>query len=453
MRYNPHIYQEYAKQRIVDDLRIGLFLDMGLGKTIITLTAISELITRSMVKKALVIAPLRVAQTTWSDEAAKWDHTRDLRISKVLGSKQERVNALEIPADIYIINRENVQWLVEYLGARWAFDMVVVDELSSFKSYKAARFKALKSVLPRINRLVGLTGTPAPNGLLDLWPQVFLLDGGERLGKYITHYRTEYFLPDMVNRQSGIVYSWKPRTGAEARIHNAISDICVSMSAADYLTLPECIDRVVRVQLPQAAASQYAKLERELLLPLVQSDVEAGSAAILAGKLLQFANGAVYDEYHDVQELHTAKLDALEDLAEAANGNPLLVFYTFRHDESRITAHLKSAGYPVRTLKTERDVADWNGGVVPIMLAHPASAGHGLNLQAGGSTVVWYGLPWSLELYEQGNGRVYRQGQDKPVMIYHIAAADTIDEDVMTTLEGKAHSQAALLTAVKARLN
>lgn len=461
--YNPHPYQEYATRAIAERPSVGLFLDMGLGKTVITLTAISELLSGSrvdMVKKVLIIAPLRVAQTTWSGEAAKWEHTGHLRISKVLGSKPVRIKALSASADIYIINRENVPWLVDYYcgdnssfnGNDWPFDMVVIDELSSFKSHKSKRFKAIKSVLPHIGRLVGLTGTPTPNGLLDLWPQIYLLDGGERLGRFITHYRNRYFIPDKANRYSGIVYSWTLKRGADKRIHAAISDLCVSMKAEDYLTLPARIDRTISVNMPLQARRKYVQLEKDLLLPLTQSDVEAGSAAILAGKLLQFANGAVYDEFHEAQEIHTAKLEALEDLAEAANGNPLLVFYSYQHDQQRIIKRLESAGYEVSTLKTEADIERWNAGEVPIMLAHPASAGHGLNLQAGGSTVVWFGLPWSLELYEQGNGRIYRQGQERPVVVYHIVAAGTVDEDVMRALEGKAKGQAALLWAVRARV-
>jgi len=451
MKYTPHPYQEYAAQRIVESPKVGLFLDMGLGKTVITLSAVSELLARSMVNKVLVIAPLRVAESTWSTEATKWQHTRHLTVSKILGDKPHRVKALEAPADLYIINRENTGWIADYYGKRWPFDMVVIDELSSFKSYSSQRFKRLKSVLPHIRRIVGLTGTPAPNGLLDLWPQVYLLDEGERLGRYVTHYRNEYFTPDKMNRQTGIVYSWALKPGAGEDIHAAISDLCVSMSAEDYLTLPPRIDRVVNVELPPKAQRQYAQLEKELLLPLAQSDIEAGSAAILAGKLLQMANGAVYDENRAVQEIHAAKLDALTDIAEAANGNPLLAFYTFKHDAQRIAKHLTAAGYPVSVLKGDQDIQRWNRGEIPVLLVHPASAGHGLNLQAGGHTVVWFGLPWSLELYEQGNGRIHRQGQEKPVVVYHLASIGTIDEVVMVALEGKASRQAALLAAVKAK--
>lgn len=453
MKYTPHPYQEYAAQRIVEQPSVGLFLACGLGKTVITLTAVSELQAAALVRKVLVIAPLRVAESTWSTEAAKWEHTRHMRISKVLGAKAKREKALEDKAEVYIINRENVTWLVDHYEKSWPFDMVVIDELSSFKSFRAARFKKLKTVLPSIKRIIGLTGTPAPNGLLDLWPQVYLLDEGERLGKFVTHYREKYFTPDKMNRQTGIVYSWALKPGAGERIHTAISDLCVSMSAEDYLTLPPRMDHTVRVELPPAAQRQYAQLEQEQLLPLLRSDVEAGSAAILAGKLLQLANGAVYDENGIAQEIHPAKLEALTDIAEAANGNPLLVFYTFRHDAQRIAKHLQVAGYPVSVLKDDQDIQRWNRGDLPILLAHPASAGHGLNLQAGGHTVVWFGLPWSLELYEQGNGRIHRQGQDKPVVVYHIVASETIDEDVMTALEGKSKGQAALLAAVKARMN
>ena len=452
MMYIPHRYQEFAAQRIVDEPRIGLFLGMGLGKTVITLTALVELLSRQMVSKILVIAPLRVAETTWGTEASKWDHTRNLRISKALGSKALRVRALAADADLFIINRENVPWLVDYYGKEWPFDMVVIDELTSFKSHRAERFKKLKSVLPKIVRIVGLTGTPAPNGLIDLWSQIYLLDGGERLGRFITHYRDEYFTPGQMNRQTGAVYSWVLKPGAADRIHATISGLCVSMSAEDYLALPSRINRTVSVAMPPSARSQYDRLIRDQLLPLVQSDVVAGSAAILAGKLLQLANGAVYDEDGAAQEIHTAKLDALQDIAEAANGNPLLVFYTFKHDAQRIGGSLAAAGFSTTILRGERDIQRWNAGHIQILLAHPASAGHGLNLQAGGHTAVWFGLPWSLELYEQGNGRIHRQGQERPVVVYHLVTTDTIDEDVIAALDDKAAGQEALLNAVRARI-
>jgi len=451
MKYTPHPYQEYAAQRIVESPKVGLFLACGLGKTIITLSAVSELLACSMVNKVLIIAPLRVAESTWSTEAAKWEHTRHLSISKVLGARDKRVKALEAPADLYIINRENTGWIADYYGKRWPFDMIVIDELSSFKSYRSERFKKLKGVLPHIRRIVGLTGIPAPNGLLDLWPQIYLMDGGERLGKFITHYRNEYFVPDKVNRQTGIVYSWALKPGAGEDIHTAISDLCVSMSAEDYLTLPPRIDRVVNVELPQKAQRQYAQFEKEMILSLMGADINAGSAAVLAGKLLQFSNGAIYDENRVVREIHRAKLDALTDVVEAANGNPLLIFYLFKHDVTRITAHLKAEGYPVAMLKTDQDIQQWNRGETPILLVHPASAGHGLNLQAGGHTVVWFGLPWSLELYEQGNGRIHRQGQERPVVVHHLASIGTIDEDVIDTLKNKGAGPEALLEAVKAK--
>jgi SNF2 family DNA or RNA helicase len=452
MIYNPHPYQEYATQRIVDAPRVGLFLGVGLGKTVITLSAIVKLKAQGEARKVLIIAPLNVAKNTWATEAEKWEHTKHLTVSKVLGDARTRAKALDVTADIYIINRENVPWIVDYCGVRWPFDTLMIDELSSFKSYQAVRFKKLKTVLPKIKRLVGLTATPCSNGLIDLWPQIFLLDNGERLGKYVTHYRETYFLPDQINWKTGQTYSWKPRQGAEKTIYSKISDICISMSAKDYLSLPPRIDRVVNVELPEDARRKYAQLGKELLLPLGESDIEAGSAAILAGKLLQMSNGAIYDEHKAVHEIHTAKLEALTDIVEAANGHPLLIFYTFRHDAQRITEHLKAAKYPVTALKSEDDVTRWNRGEIPILLAHPASAGHGLNLQSGGNVIVWYGLPWSLELYAQGNGRLHRQGQEQPVIVYHLMATGTIDEDVVSALRSKATGQAALLAAVKARL-
>ncbi len=417
------------------------------GKTVISLTAINELLYNYFdVSNVLVIAPLRVAQTTWPGEVKKWDHLQHLTLSKVLGSAKERRLALNTPADIHIINRENVKWLVEECGKEWPFDMVVIDELSSFKSNKAKRFRALRKVRPRIKRIVGLTGTPAPNGLIDLWPQIYLLDQGERLGKTVTGYRNRYFNPG--RRNGYVVYDWVLKPGAEEAIYEKLDDICVSMKSEDWLQMPERIDREVVVRIPEAARARYDQLERDLLLPYEGGDVTADNAAVLSNKLLQMANGAVYDENGSTREIHQAKLEALDDILEAANGQPVLVFYNYQHDRDRILKHIPTA----RVLDTEDDIEKWNQGEIPVMLAHPASAGHGLNLQAGGSVIVWFGLTWSLELYQQANARLYRQGQNKSVIIHHLVAEGTIDEDVMRALEHKDTGQEALLAAVKARI-
>jgi SNF2 family DNA or RNA helicase len=448
MKYNPWPYQEAAKQWILDKPECALFLDMGLGKTVVTLTAIDELMyDRFEITRVLVIAPLRVAEDTWLTEARKWDHLQHLRISRVLGSRNARIKALNAPADIYVINRENVPWLCDYFGKDWPFDMIVIDELSSFKSATARRFRALRKSRVLADRVVGLTGTPAPNGLIDLWPQVYLLDRGERLGSTITAYRARYFVPG--KRSGHIVYEWKLQKEADAQIHAAISDICVSMTAADYLTLPERIDRTVNVHLNELDMVRYLEMERDMLLELADTVITAGSAAAVTTKLLQLASGAVYDQVRQVHELHQAKLDSLEDVIEASNGQPVLVFYAFRHDVDRIKSRFPDA----RELTSVDDIAAWNRGEAPILLAHPASAGHGLNLQAGGSVICWFGLPWSLELYQQANGRLYRQGQQRPVIIHHLVAEGTIDEDVMKVLQGKAERQDALIEAVKARLD
>lgn len=450
MMYRAHVYQEYATQRIIDQDAVGLFVDLGLGKTVITLTAVDELLyDRFEVSRVLVIAPLRVAQDTWTRETAKWDHLKHLRIARVLGTEKQRRAALEEDADIWVINRENVDWLVNLYGQRWPFDMVVIDELSSFKASGTRRFRALRKVRPLIKRIVGLTGTPAPNGLIDLWPQVYLLDRGERLGKTITGYRERYFTPGRRNRT--VVFTWEPKPGAHEQIYGRLEDLCVSMSAADWLELPERIDNTVPVTLPAPARRQYETLERELLLPLGEdSAVTAITAAVLANKLLQMANGAVYDLDGAAQELHTAKLEALDELVEAANGKPVLVYYAYRHDVDRLMRRLKA--YGPRKLETAADVADWNAGRIPVLLAHPASAGHGLNLQDGGNTIVWFGLTWSLELYQQANARLHRQGQTERVIVHHLVAEGTMDEEVMRVLAGKAAGQDALLEAVKARI-
>lgn len=449
MKYEPHGYQAYATKWLLDKEKAALFLGMGMGKSVITLTAINELMFDYFdVAKVLVIAPLRVAQNTWDSEIEKWEHLRHLRIAKILGNEKERIQALNATADIYVINRENVKWLVDRCGKHWPFDMVVIDELSSFKSHQAQRFKALRKIRPFMKRVVGLTGTPAPNSLIDLWPQIYLLDGGKRLGKTITGFRERYFYPDKRNQY--IVYSYKPKEGAEEAIYKKLSDICVSMKAEDYLKLPERINNTIPIHLPKKAKEKYDQLERDLLLPLNDSDIVANTAAVLTNKLLQMANGAVYDENGDVQEIHNAKLKALEDVLEAANGKPVLIFYAYKHDLARIKKHLK--GQDLKVLDTAEDINAWNKGEVPIMLAHPASAGHGLNLQAGGNIIVWFGLTWSLELYSQANARLYRQGQKQNVIIHHLVAKGTMDEDVMRVLENKEAGQEALLNAIKARV-
>lgn len=450
MKFIPHNYQRFAIQRILDSPDVGLFLDMGMGKTVCTLTAVADLLHDQFeVTRALVIAPLRVAEDTWSRESEKWDHTKYLRISKILGSEKERIAAIQADADIYVINRENVEWLVNYCGKRWPFDMVVIDELSSFKSSKSQRFRALRKVRPLVKRMVGLTGTPAPNGLIDLWAQIYLLDRGERLGKTVTGYRERYFQPD--RRNQNVIYSWKPKPEAEAAIYEKLSDICVSMQAKDWLDLPEKMDREVQIQLSPSVKEKYRQLEKDLLLPFAGGDVVANTAAVLSNKLLQMANGAVYDENGAVRELHDAKLKALDDVIEAANGKPVLVFYAYQHDLVRLKEHLKQL--KPRTLDTAEDIREWNEGKIPVLMAHPASAGHGLNLQAGGNIIVWFGLTWSLELYQQANARLHRQGQENSVIIHHLVAEGTVDEDVMKALSNKAVGQDSLLAAVKARID
>lgn len=448
MKFIPHTYQKFAIEKMIEQPAVGLFLEMGLGKTVCALTAASELLYNYFeVSKVLVVAPLRVAENTWPDEIEKWDQLQHLKISKVLGSKKQRLVALNTQADIYIINRENVTWLVDYYGKDWPFDMVIIDELSSFKSSKAQRFRSLRKVRPLIKRIVGLTGTPAPNGLIDLWAQVYLLDQGERLGKTITGYRNRYFTPGRRNQH--IIYEWNPKPESEEAIYKKLSDICVSMKSEDWLEMPEVIFREVKIKLPEKAREKYDQLERDLLLPFVDGDIVADSAAVLTGKLLQMSNGAVYDEFGEVQEIHKAKLDALEDVIEAANGRPVLVFYAYRHDLARIQGRFPDA----KTLDTTKDMQAWNSGEISIALAHPASAGHGLNLQAGGNIIVWFGLTWSLELYQQANARLNRQGQKhKNVIIHHLVAENTVDDDVMKSLESKDRTQEALMKAVKARI-
>lgn len=451
MKFTPHAYQQHAIRWIIDHPEAGLFLEMGLGKTAITLTAIQELMyDRFEVNKVLVIAPLRVAATVWDTESAKWDHLGMLRVVKVLGTKEQRLAALAQDADIYVINRENVSWLESHfrqVKRKWPFDMVVIDELSSFKAASSERFKALRRVRPAIKRLVGLTGTPAPNGLIDLWAQVYLIDRGERLGSTLGGYRQRYF--NEGRRNAHVVFNWVPKQGAEEAIYGKLGDICMSMQACDYLTLPERRDIYMELELPDYARAAYDKLERELVLPLKGTTITAQSAAVVTGKLLQMANGAVYDEDRQDFVIHDRKLDALETLVEAANGRPVLVYYAYQHDLMRIRERFPQA----KVLKSSEDVAAWNRGEIPLLLAHPDSAGHGLNLQSGGHILVWFGLTWSLEKYQQANARLHRQGQSQPVAIYHLIAKGTVDEDVVKVLAGKETRQDALIAAVKARVD
>ena len=449
MRYKPWDYQKQAESWIMGHKRCALFLEMGLGKTVITLSAVKRLLDDFAITKVLVIAPLRVAATVWAEEAEKWDHLVGLRCVKVLGSAKERERALGEDANVYIINRENVPWLVAHQAALkdWPFDMVVIDELSSFKSSKAKRFRALRQALPAVRRIVGLTGTPSPNGLMDLWSQIYLLDRGERLGRFIGRYRDTYFTAG--RRNGNIVYNWDLKPGAAQEIYTRISDLCMSMTAEDYLTLPDRRDIVHTVGLPARAQQAYETLERDLVLPYAGEVITAQNAAVLTGKLLQLSNGAIYSEDRSYQTIHDVKLDALEDLIEAANGEPVLVYYAFKHDAARIMQRIPAA----RQLITPDDVSGWNAGRIPVLIAHPASAGHGLNLQAGGHIIIWFGLTWSLELYQQANARLYRQGQKYPVTIYHVITSGTVDENVLKVITSKAVKQDALIEAVKARID
>jgi len=452
LKYKPHRYQEYATQRILDTPYIALLLEMGLGKTVSTLTAIDLLLNDYFeAGRVLVIAPLRVAEDTWPREVEKWDHLRHLRISKVLGSAAQRRRALKADADIWIINRENVEWLVSEYGSKWPFDTVVIDELSSFKNHQSKRFRALRRVRPMIKRLIGLTGTPAPNGLIDLWPQIYLLDMGERLGKTITGYRDRYFIPG--ERSGHIVYKWREKKEAEQRIYEAISDIVVSMKAEDWLELPQLVERTVPVRLSEQARAMYKKLERDLLLPFVDADVVASTAGVLSNKLLQMASGAVYDEERGVKHIHDAKLDALEDIVEAAQGKPVMVFYNYQHSLDRIMKRFPQA----RTLRKGRDgnedIRAWNNDEIPLLLLHPKSAGHGLNLQESScQTVVWFDQIWSLEEYQQANARVHRQGQTRRIVVMRLVAEGTMDEEAVAAIERKATTQEALMQSVKARI-
>lgn len=446
--FKPHLYQQASIDWVVQKPKSGLFLPMGMGKTSITLTAINDLLYDYFnVGKVLIIAPIRVADSTWPDEIHKWQHTQHLTYSKILGTQKQRMQALAQEADIYLINRENVVWLVDYYQSAWPFDMVVIDELSSFKSPSSKRFKALKKVMPLVSRFIGLTGTPTPKGLPDLWSQLYLIDQGERLGKTLSAFRSRYLVPG--RRNGYTIYDWLLQEYAERRIYESIDDVCMSLAAEDWLTLPDCQYLNYEVQLSDKIMQQYKQFKREKILELSVDNVLVGAnAGVVSNKLLQFTAGAVYNDTKEVIEIHTKKLEALEDLVEASNGNPVMVFYYFKHDYDRIVNHFKDIN--IRTIVAPQDVTDWNAGRIELLLVHPASVGHGLNLQQGGSIIIWYSLPnWNLELYQQANARLYRQGQKESVRVYHIVAKGTIDVDMLQSLENKDVTQRALLEALK----
>lgn len=446
MKYKPHSYQEYAIRYIETHPISALLIDMGLGKTSITLTAIRNLLFDSFeVCKVLVIAPLRVAKNTWTDEIKKWEHLSTLTYSLIIGNKNERLSALNEQTDIYIINRENVDWLVNKSGYKFDFDMVVIDELSSFKNHQSKRFKSLMKVRPLVKRIVGLTGTPSSNGLMDLFAEFKILDMGKRLGYFIGQYRNTYFKPDKMN--GPIVYSYKPLSNAENAIYEKISDITVSMKANEYLKMPELLTSNYVVELSNSEKKQYDKMKKSLVLEITDGEITASNAASLSNKLCQLSNGAIYDDEQNIVEIHDRKLETLEDIIESMNGKPLLIAYWYRHDLERIKSR-----FSVREIKTSEDISDWNDGKIPVALIHPASAGHGLNLQNGGSTLVWFGLTWSLELYQQTNARLYRQGQKNAVVIQHIITKGTIDEQILKALQKKNKTQADLIDAVRANL-
>ena len=452
MRYSPHEYQRYAAEYIKAHPAAAVFLACGLGKTSITLTAVNDLMFDSFeIHRALVVAPIRVASFSWPAEIEKWDHLEGLKYSVAVGTAAERLAALKKQADIYLINRENVQWLITESGIPFDFDMVVIDELSSFKNHQTKRFKALMKVRPKVKRIVGLTGTPSSNGLMDLWAEFRLLDMGERLGRFIGQYRTSYFRPDKQNGQ--VVFSYKPLPGAEKQIYGKISDITISMKSDDHLQMPELVSSRYTVYLSEKEDSHYADLKKDLVLQLPDGDITAANAASLSGKLSQMANGAIYTDAGETVAIHERKLDALEDIIEAANGKPVLVAYWFRHDLKRISGRLQKLKIPYARLDTDGSIRKWNAGEIPVALIHPASAGHGLNLQGGGNTLVWFGLTWSLELYQQTVARLWRQGQEsETVVVQHIITKGTIDERIMKALSEKDTTQAALIDAVKADL-
>lgn len=446
MKYEPYFYQDFAESFILENAEAGLLLDMGMGKTAITLTAVEKLVRDYFeVARVLVIAPLKPAKETWPVEIKKWDHLKGLKASLVIGSEKERLEALQADAEIYIINRENVAWLVGHYRKHWPFDMVVIDELSSFKSGKSVRFKELRKVRKYIKRIVGLTGTPSPNGLLDLWAQVYLLDEGKALGRTVTGYRDRYFDPD--KRNATTIFSYKLKDGAEEEIYQKLDGLCISMKTSDYLKLPERLDIQHEVELPESVMEQYKQLERDMLLPFAEGDIDAGTAGILTNKLLQLCGGSVYDENGKAKDFHSEKLDKLEQLIEEANGQSVLVFYAYKHERDRILAKFPEAV----DVKEDNAVERWNAGEIPILLAHPASAGHGLNLQFGGHIAIWYNLNWSLELYQQANKRLHRMGQTETVLIHHIIVAGGVDSRILNTvLVSKDKTQNALIDALRA---
>ena len=450
--YTPHNYQAYASEFIESHPIRAIFLSMGLGKTIITLTAIFDLMFDYFdVGKVLVIAPLRVCTNVWRQEVEKWPHLQMLRISVAVGSEHERLAALRTKADIYIINRENIQWLIEESRLPFDYDMVVIDELSSFKNHQTKRFRSLMKVRPRVKRVVGLTGTPTSNGLMDLWAEYRLLDMGQRLGRFIGQYRTDYFVPDKRNGQ--VIFCYKALPDAEKRIYDKIADITISMKATDHLNMPELISCEYEVKLSEEELQRYNDLKSRLVLQIPDGEITAANAASLSGKLCQIANGAIYTDDGDAIAIHDRKLDALEDLIEAANGKPVMVAYWFRHDLARISERLRRLHIPFSQIDTPKSIRRWNAGELPIALVHPASAGHGLNLQSGGSAIIWFGLTWSLELYQQTNARLWRQGQKaETVVVQHIVAKGTIDERILSALSTKDRTQSALIAAVKAEL-
>ena len=456
MKFIPYDYQKYCIEYIKTHPVAALFLTMGLGKTVITLTAIRDLILeQKTVSRVLVIAPLRVARDTWPAEVAKWDHLKDLNVSLAVGSEKKRIQAIERDAMVYVINRENVKSLVRYYEKRhlqWPFDMVVIDELSSFKNAKSQRYRYLEDVRPYVKQWVGLTGTPSSNGLTDLWAEIGILDGGKRLGTSIYQFYRWYYKPTLINPFTGAVYEYTPRNGAEAEIYRDISDITISMDALDYLDMPDCVYVNHDVQMSAAERKLYNQMREELSVSIKDKNINAANAATLSNKLLQMANGAVYDDQHEPQLLHQRKLEMLEDLIESANGQNVLVAYWFRHDRDRIIGYLRRKGYSPRDIRQSKDIQDWNDGEIQVGLIHPASAGHGLNIQKGGHILIWFGLTWSLELYQQTNARLWRQGQEEIVTIHHIICRDTVDEDVMAALEAKDITQERLISAVKAKL-
>ena len=452
MKYKPHKYQQYAIEFIKQHPIAAILLDLGMGKTSIVLSCLNYLMFETFeVSKVLIIAPLRVARNTWSDEIKKWDHLQGLRYSIAVGTAAERIKALKADADVYIINRENVPWLVEESGLPFDYDMVVVDELSSFKNWNAKRFRALMKVRPKVKRIVGLTGTPSSNGLMDLFAEFKVLDMGERLGRFISQYRVNFFKPDRMN--GPIVYTYKLLPGAEDRIYERISDITISMKAEDYLEMPELISTEYKVYLDDSERAKYEELKNELVLQLPGAEITAANAATLSGKLSQLANGAIYDDDGSVNAFHERKLDALEDLIESANGKPVLVAYWFKHDLKRIEERLTALKVNFQRLDSDESIRKWNAGELQVGLIHPASAGHGLNLQEGGNTMIWFGITWSLELYSQTIGRLFRQGQkSKTVTVIHIITDGTVDERILKALEAKDSTQRALIDAVKAEV-